>query len=260
MKRIIIILIILCFVNSAYAFSKNEGGDCKICHRMTKEEATKILNQIDPNITVEKINYSPVGGIYELFVKDKKSKIGVVYLDFKKKFLIIGNVIDIEAKKSLTEEAMEENRIIDIKKIPLKDALIMGNKKGTKKLYVFTDPECPFCLKLHQELEKLLIEEPQLTVYLIVFGLDIHPNATWKTESIICQSKENMEEALKLLEMSYQGKEVPKINCGKNYAEANKKLANSLGISGTPTIILPSGKVISGWRTKDDLKKLIDSK
>lgn len=260
MKKILFFLILLLFANTASAFNKTEGGDCLSCHKITKDEATKILNQIDPNITVEKVSYSPVGGIYQLYVKDKQSKVGIVYLDFKKKHLIIGNIIDIQAKRSLTEEAMEEYRIIDIKKIPVKDALVWGNKNGTKKLYVFTDPECPFCFKLHNELDKLLKEEPQLVVYLIVFGLENHPNASWKAESIICKSKENMEEALKLLEMSYQGKEVPKINCGKNYAEANKKLANKFGISGTPTIILPNGKVISGWRTKEDLKKMINSK
>lgn len=260
MRRIIFFIFLFLFVSNVYGFSKKDGGDCRSCHKLSKEEATKILNQIDPNITVEKINYSPLSGVYELFVKDKKSKFGVVYLDFKKKYLIIGNVIDIEGKKSITEEAMEEQRKIDVSKIPLKDALIMGNKNGTKKLYVFTDPECPYCYKLHTELENLIKEEPNLTVYLIVFGLEIHPNANWKSESIICKSKESMEEALKLLELSYSGKEVPKINCNKNYAEANKKLANSLGISGTPTIVLPNGKVISGWRTKDDLKKIINGK
>jgi len=259
-KKLLLFLLILVFTNSVNAFNKTEGGDCINCHKITKEEATKILNQIDPNITVEKVSYSPVGGIYQLYVKDKKLNIGVVYLDFKKKHLIIGNVIDIHAKKSLTEEAIEDNRVIDVKKIPIKDALIWGNRNGTKKLYVFTDPECPYCYKLHTELEKLLKEEPQLVVYLIVFGLDRHPDAFWKTNSIVCKSKENMEEALKLLEMSYQGKEVPKINCDKNYAEANKKIANNFDVSKTPTIILPNGKVISGWRTKEDLKKLINSK
>jgi thiol:disulfide interchange protein DsbC len=185
---------------------------------------------------------------------------GIVYLDFSKKYLIVGNVIDIVEKKSLTESAMEEQRQIDINKISIKDALIMGNKSGAKKLYIFSDPECPYCYKLHQELEKLIKEDKQVVAYIILFGLDIHPNAQWKSESIICKSKENMEEALKMLEMSLQGKELPKINCGKNYADSNKKQANSLGISGTPTIVLPSGKVISGYRTKDDLKKLLNSK
>ncbi|MCX7769464.1 MAG: DsbC family protein [Proteobacteria bacterium] len=261
MKKIILLfLLFFSIAKFSFAFSKMEGGDCKSCHKITKEEATKILNQLDPNIKVEKIGYSEVSGVFELFVKDNKSKMGIVYLDFSKKYLIIGNVIDIAGKKSLTESALEEQRQIDVSKISVKDALIMGNKNGTKKVYVFSDPECPYCFKLHQELEKLIKEDKQLLVYIILFGLDIHPNAQWKSESIICKSKENMEEAIKMLENSYEGKEIQKINCGKNYADSNKKQANSFGISGTPAIVLPNGKVISGYRTKDDLKKMLNSK
>lgn len=260
MKKVLLFMFFISIANLGYAFSKMENGDCKSCHKITKEEATKILNQLDPNIKVEKIGYSQVGGVYELFVKDKQSKMGVVYLDFSKKYLIIGNVIDIAGKKSLTESAMEEQRIIDVNKISVKDALIMGNKNGKKKIYIFSDPECPYCYKLHQELEKLIMEDKQVVAYIILFGLDIHPNAQWKAESIICKSKEDMEEAFKMLEMSFQGKEIPKINCGKNYADSNKKQANNFGISGTPAIILPNGKVISGYRPKDELKKLLNSK
>jgi len=259
-RKVLFFFLFISITNLSYAFSKMEGGDCKTCHKITKEEATKILNKLDPNIKVEKIGYSEVGGVYELFVKDNKSKVGVVYLDFSKKYLIIGNIIDIDGKKSLTESAMEEQRHIDINKISIKDALVMGNKNGKKKIFVFSDPECPYCYKLHQELESLIKEDKQIVVYVILFGLDIHPNAQWKAESIICKSKENMDEAIKMLEMSYQGKEIPKLNCNKNYADANKKQANSFGISGTPAIVLSNGKFISGWRTKEDLKKLINSK
>lgn len=259
-KKLIFFLLFITIANTTYAFSKMEGGDCKSCHKITNEEATKILNQLDPNIKVEKIGYSEVSGIFELFVKDNKSKMGVVYLDFSKKYLIIGNVIDIAAKKSLTEASMEEQRQIDVSKISTKDALILGNKNGKKKIYIFSDPECPYCYKLHQELEKLIAEDKQVVAYIILFGLDIHPNAQWKSESIICKSKESMEEAFKMLEMSFQGKEIPKINCGKNYADSNKKQASSFGISGTPAIVLSNGKVITGYRPKDELKKLLNSK
>ncbi len=260
MKKLLIFLFYISISNLGYAFSKMESGDCKSCHKITKEEATKILNKLDPNIKVEKIGYPQISGVYELFVKDNKSKIGIVYLDFSKKYLIIGNVIDIEGKKSITESAMEEQKKIDVNKISIKNALIMGNKNGKKKIYVFSDPECPHCYKLHQELEKLLNEDKEVLVYIILFGLDIHPNAQWKAESILCKSKENMDEAIKMLEMSYQGKEIPKLSCKENYALANKRQANSFGISGTPAIVLSNGKVISGWRTKEELKNLINSK
>lgn len=261
MKKIFLTLLVFFIsVNTGFGFAKKDGGDCKSCHKLSNEEATKILRQLDSNIKVEKVNYSPLGGIYELIVKDNKSKVGVVYLDFSKRHLIIGNIIDIAEKKNITQDVLEDKKVVDVSKISLKNSLIMGNKNGTKKLYVFSDPECPYCIKLHEELEKLIKEDSQLTVYIILFGLEMHPNAGWKTETILCKSKENMDEAVALLEKNYKGMEIPKVNCGKNYAEENKKLAKNLNINGTPTIILSNGKVITGYRKKNEIKKLINSK
>jgi thiol:disulfide interchange protein DsbC len=230
------------------------SGDCTACHSLTKEEAVSIFQKIDPSMTVTDVGRAPASGLYQVSVK-KEGQSGVVYVDFGKKHLIVGNIIDIGTRSDLTQKGIETSMRVDVAKIPLKDALVMGNRKGTKKIYVFSDPECPFCGKLHAELEQLAKEEPQLKIYVILNPLEIHPNSGWKSDSIVCASKKGMSDAVKMLADSFAGKEVKKVACGNRYSDEARKMVKSLGLNMTPLTVFADGKVTMGYKTKEELKK-----
>lgn len=259
MKKLLLILFLAALTGNAYGFGKDAqgcGNDCKGCHKVTKTEAANILKGIDPSLAVEDVSPSPIRGLHQIIVK-KGGKDLILYMDFSKNFVVSGSIIDLKEKKDLTREAVEERQTVDVSKINVENALVMGNKNGSKKLYVFSDPECPFCLKLHDELTLLVKDDPQVTVYIILYGLDMHPNAGWKSNSILCRSKENMADALRMLDDSYHKKDIKRITCGKDYNESNKKIAAGFGITGTPTMVLPNGKMVVGARKKDELKKML---
>jgi thiol:disulfide interchange protein DsbC len=119
---------------------------------------------------------------------------------------------------------------------------------------VFTDPDCPFCGKLHDEIKKVVEKRKDIAFYIKLFPLtQLHPDAYWKSKSIIC------EKSLKLLESNFEGKTIPKPSCKTDAVDKNIKLAASLGITGTPTSILPDGSVLTGFLQADKLIELIDS-
>lgn len=259
MRVFFVIFMIIISTSLSYGFGKDVqgcAGDCLSCHKMTKEDAINILKKVDPDITVEKVGIAPAKGLYEVIFK-KNGAQGVVYLDFSKKFLILGKIIDIEGKKDVTQERMEKEQKIDVKKVDTRNALIMGNPKGKKKLYVFDDPECPFCKKLHITLSELVKEDNDLCIYILLFGLDIHPKAKEKADWILCESKKNMTEALKMLEDSFNDREVKKVECGESLSDFNKNLARKLGIGATPTVVFKNGKVLMGARSKEEIKKYL---
>lgn len=261
MKTLLVALFCLSVGVSAFGFGQGTegcGSDCASCHKITKEEASALVSELDRSLTVDEVAPAPIRGLYQLMLKKDGNLATVVYVDFSKKHLIAGNIIDVSSKRNLTQRSFEEALVVDVKKIPVQNAVVMGNPKGTKNLYVFSDPECPFCVKLHHELEALVKEDPQVKVNVILNPLSIHPNAMWKSQSIICKSKESMPEALKMLEASYEKKDVPKLTCGKNAAEENSKIAASLGLGTTPTTVLPNGKIIIGAKKKDELKAALE--
>ncbi len=78
--------------------------------------------------------------MWEIAVESKGQK-AVTYVDFSKKYLISGSLIDIKTKSNLTQERFLEINKTDVSKIPLDDALLMGDKNAKNRVIVFTDPD-----------------------------------------------------------------------------------------------------------------------
>ncbi len=61
--------------------------------------------------------------------------------------------------------------------IPHDPALILGPAKAKHTLTVFTDPECPYCLRIYPQLEVWMKSHPDLRVAIHLFPLSFHPRA-----------------------------------------------------------------------------------
>lgn len=184
----------------------------------------------------------------------KDGKTAVAYVDYGKKHLIPGPIYSLDTKQPITGaqsgSAPKAGRIA-IARIPLDDALVMGNPAGKKKLIVFTDPECPYCSKLHDELKKLVAVDRDLAVSIKLLPLKIHPNAYAKAQVIL----ENG--SLAMLEESFAGRQLPAPGPRNTAAIVDEtiKLAASLGINATPTLIFPDGSLVEGYLDAARIKK-----
>jgi len=258
----ILLVMLWCLLCAAPVFGFGKGvegcsGDCTACHKLTKSEAVELFKNINPSLAVEDVGIAPARGLYQITLK-KDGALHLVYLDFSKNYLVNGPIIDIKSKRDLTQQGVEAATVIDPAGIPLTNALVMGNPKGKRVLYLFSDPECPYCAKLHKTIMEMVKEDRQLKVYIILVPLDIHPNSLWKTESIVCTSKKDMKGALAMLENSYAGKEVPRLTCNGVSGAEQKKLGAAHGVNVTPTMAFANGRVLMGSRAKEDISKMLD--
>ena len=89
-------------------------------------------------------------------------------------------------------------------------------------------------------MKKVIEERKDIAFYVKLFPLPMHAGAYEKSKAIVC------EKSLKLLEDAYEKKELPKASCETAAVDNTIKLAEKLGISGTPALIFPDGKVIPG--------------
>ncbi|MRR07414.1 MAG: DsbC family protein, partial [Deltaproteobacteria bacterium] len=148
--------------------------NCASCHSLSTAEAAKVFTGLGE---VSAVKMSPVKGLYEVTVRQGNRQ-AVAYLDFSKKLLLPGPIFDTVTKSSLTPPPVELPKILSreqLATIPLKNSLVMGNPKGKKRLFVFTDPDCSFCLRLHAELQKLVGLDTDLAIYIKMFRLKMHP-------------------------------------------------------------------------------------
>jgi thiol:disulfide interchange protein DsbC len=226
--------------------------DCQKCHTITNQEVKEILTNLKvPDAEVVKIQLSPVKGLWEISV-DNKGKMGLIYVDFSKNYVVSGAVIEVKTGINRTMERaneLQESRRVDFSKIPLNQALVMGDPASPQKVAVFTDPDCNFCEKLHKEMEKVLQERKDIVFYILLYPLPFHKEAYSKSKSIACKR------SLKMLGDAFAHKEIPKPECDTKEIDSNIKLAQSLGITGTPTLVLPDGRVHTGTMPA---KQLVD--
>lgn len=94
-------------------------------------------------------------------------------------------------------------------------------------------------------------DRPDVAFYIKMFPLKSHPGAYEKAKAVVCGK------SLALLEDAFAGKELPKAKCATSAPLENSRLAEKLGIASTPTLVLPDGRVVHGYRDARALKELI---
>jgi thiol:disulfide interchange protein DsbC len=89
-------------------------------------------------------------------------------------------------------------------------------------------------------MKKIIEERKDIAFYIKLYPLKMHPNAYEKSKAIVC------ENSLALLEDAFENKPLPKPSCDTTVVDETMLLAEKLGISSTPTSILPDGRLVPG--------------
>jgi thiol:disulfide interchange protein DsbC len=226
------------------------GGDCASCHSITVQEAGALLKEIG---VVKSVKPAPVRGLYEVTI-EQEGRTGLAYMDYGKKHIIAGQVFDIASRQAIGAPgpAKRADRL-DPATLKTEHSLVMGNPKGKKKLFVFTDPECPFCSKAHAELKKLAALEPDLAIYIKLYPLKMHPKAYDKARVILGAG------SLDLLEKSFAGQALPapREKDSKKPVDDTIRFAEAAGINSTPTLVLPDGRILPGYKDAKAMRELL---
>lgn len=257
-KKILIVMSLttLLFSPSLSLAKEGHGNDCASCHTLGDKEAADILHKIGG--AVKSVKQAPVKGFFEILV-EKDGKQGIIYLDYAKQNLMQGMIFNLQTLQPVSAHDLPKNKQVTTiapQSIPVDKAVVIGNPKGSKKLYVFTDPDCPYCRTFHTELKKLAKIDPDVAIYIMLMPLPMHPQAYDKARAVIESNK------IAILDKAFEGKEVPKPSKEESKAKIDAIIAfaSANGINGTPTFVLPDGQVQVGGRDAESLKKLLDGK
>jgi len=184
-------------------------------------------------LTIEQVRPAPIAGLYEIV-----SGRHIFYSDASGKHLIAnGHIFDTSDRRDLTAARLQEITRIDWSVLPLDKAIVSGDPKGLP-MAVFTDPDCPFCRKLEQQ----LVNVKGIKVYTFLFPLtQLHPHAREHAEAIWCAKDRHAA----MVDMMVHKKPVAKGSC-KTPLDALHALGVKLRINGTPTLIAGDGRINAG--------------
>lgn len=174
----------------------------------------------------------------------------VVFVRDDLSIMINGDVVDLKTQTSITEHLKELHKPkIDITKLMHSDAISFGS--GEKKLYVFSDPDCPYC----QTLEKALAQLEDVNVLVFPYPIvSLHPSAKSTSEAIWCSK--NRAKAWR--DYLLLGKKPLATACA-NPIDRNIALGEHLKVQGTPALIFQDGTVVPGAISLERIQALVDS-
>jgi len=243
--------LVLCLSAPAAGFQKEAGvvKECSECHKLTKEEAGKVLGKVADNVVA--VAPGPFPGVWEVdVVRDRKTY--PLYLDYSLKYLISGQFIRLSDLANLTGQRYQDLNRVDVASIPVRDAIRVGSKAAKKTVIVLSDPTCPYCVKLHGEIKKAVAKDPDVAFLVMPYPRNPKDLATYrKCQAVICSKSE------KLLDDAFAGKALPEPDCKTGAVDDTIRLTERLKIEGTPTMILPDGRKISGYMEAEALLALI---
>lgn len=208
------------------------------------EEVKEVLRQKYPNTEITKVSESPISGLYEVVMGRN-----IAYTNESGRYLIFGHIFDMEAQKDLTAERLQEISAVDVRILNTNDAIKVVKGDGSRKLYVFSDPDCPFCKRLERE---TIAKLDNVTIYTFLYPLEeLHPEAKRKAQAIWCAK----DKARAWADYMIEGKLPSNGTECATPVDRNIELGKRLGINGTPTIILENGTMVPGAVPVSELER-----
>lgn len=199
------------------------------------------------DLKVVSVAETPIAGIYEVVVSGKQ----IIYTDAKGDYMLVGDLINVNTRQSLTDERAAELNKVDFDSLPLDKAIKEVRGNGKLKVVVFSDPDCPYCKRLEHEFAKMT----DVTIYNFMMPIaSLHADAARKSAVIWCQP--NPTKAW--TEWMREGKfPASAKECDHPTAETTS-LGEQLGFTGTPTLVFPNGRSQSGYSPMPQLKEIIE--
>ena len=184
---------------------------------------------------IDEISKSPIAGLFEVRINGAE----IFYTDADGNYLIQGNLIDVKARKNLTEARVEKLSQVAFDKLPLNDAFKIVRGNGKRKLAVFEDPNCGYCKQFERDLKNV----DNVTVYLFLYPV-LGADSAAKSRNIWC-SKDKAKSW-----NDWMGAEVkpPEAAAGCDVAalQRNVEFGRKHNITGTPTLIFSDGSRTPG--------------
>lgn len=200
-----------------------------------------------PNATIDTIAESTLPGFYEVGLGGQ-----MVYVSADGKYLVQGSVYDIANKVDLTEQKRNGVRKDALAKVPAEKRIIFAPKEVKHRVTVFTDIDCGYCRRLHQEMADYNARGIAVE-YLFFPRAGVGSESFQKAVNVWCAANRN-----DAMTQAKSGKDVEKRECS-NPVTDDYQLGQQIGITGTPAVITENGTLLPGYLPADQMLARLDA-
>ncbi len=210
------------------------------------ERALAAIRTLNETIQVDRIAPAAMPGFREVVVGGQ-----VLYVSDDGHYLLQGSLFDVAQKKDLSQAGLVDVRRELLGKVPARERIVFAPADPRYTVAVFTDVECGYCRKLHQEVAEYNRQGIAIE-YLAFPRMGPGSEDFRKMEAVWCSVDRR-----KAMTDAKNDQPVPIKRCdnpvGRHYA-----LGQRVGLTGTPMIITAQGVQMPGYMPPDALRAALD--
>lgn len=202
------------------------------------EDVTAIKNMlatIMPQAKPDNVSPSVLPGMYEAVYGPQ-----IIYVSKDGRYMFEGDLYDLQKRVNLTENKREGGRAKVIAQVDPKTMIVFAPEKPKYTITAFTDIDCGYCRKLHNQ----IAEYNKLGIavrYLAYPRSGVDTPSYEKAVSVWCA-----DDRKQALTIAKSGETPEKKQC-ENPVKKHMEAGSEVGVSGTPSLVLESGRLIPGY-------------
>jgi len=212
------------------------------------EERERLAGMFE-SIAPENVKTSPIDGWYMI----QKGSL-VAYISEDGRYLLQGDLIDLNSQVNLSEQSRTDARRELMSRVPDNEVILFSPDEVKYSVTVFTDVDCTYCRRLHNQIEQYMANGIQVRYLLYPRGGPA--SAAWNTSEAVWCAKDRGE----ALTAAKLDREFESSSCDASAVQDHYILGQEVGLSGTPAIVLDDGELIAGYLPPDALKVRLEQK
>jgi thiol:disulfide interchange protein DsbC len=210
--------------------------------RKVRETVSAQFEGINP----DEIHASDIDGWYTI----SKGAI-IAYISADGRYLLQGDLIDLVEQVNLTEKDRNKARAKMMQDIDETQLIVFTPDTVRHTVSVFTDIDCTFCRRLHNQIDEYMDEGIEVRYFLYPRNGPASPSWT-KAEQVWCADDRN-----EALTAAKQDENFDFSQCDSSIVSTHYAMGQDVGLRGTPAIVLEDGTLFSGYLPPKQLTEAI---
>lgn len=205
------------------------------------------LRTLVPNAATIAISEIPIAGLLQVQINSD-----IIYVTEDGQYLVQGQIMNLDTRENITDQAMSSIRLSKLSGLKPEEQISYSPEKPSYDLLVFTDIDCGYCRKLHNQMAEY--NEEGIAIHYLAFPRAGIGSASFeKYVSVWCA--DDKQEALTLAK---NGTDPELASCPNPIAE-QYDLGREIGVTGTPAILTTDGTLIPGYVPPAQLRQRLEA-
>ena len=205
------------------------------------------IRTLVPNAKTIAISETPIMGLMQVQINSD-----IVYVSADGQYLLQGQIMEIDSRVNITDQAKSGIRQDLLSDLNSDEQITFAPEKAKYELLVFTDLDCGYCRKLHNQMEGY--NKEGIAIHYLAFPRAGIGSASYdKYVSVWCADDQHSA-----LTLAKNGEDPEPQKCPNPIAD-QYDLGREIGVTGTPALVTADGTLIPGYMPPEQLRQRLES-